>query len=373
MIDKNNVVPCIDWFRGVLPVSNVRKFIFELGQIDKRLHFDMFNPSNRQLLNFSNKFCHVEVPSLSFAFNRDETSVDFLTASLTHNNSGILVNLSGDAIRYLGSDTLRNVLYYLFKNGVKCTRIDYALDFYDKDNELVPLMLDGCRNFLNPGTRDVTVSGKIKRCPSNWSMYINESPGYDKTESYSLGNHGSDHGMFRLYDKFFEVSYGRHSDRADELLDNRNYWYRAELELHNSKDVWWANDSFYNLVNNDFNLYAIIGHAFDMWFDFKIKRFESASIYDDIPLWNEFISELTTIIHFVQLVKDKFIRKDTEYMWQQIIRLSKYLSLLDDVGMTDPERYNNILSVARDERKRSQDYQLRYGGVEVDIEMAVRI
>lgn len=374
MLDKNNIVPCVDWFRGVLPISCVDTFLHDMYCIDERLNFDMFVDSGRQLLNFSKRFCHVEVPSLTFAFNPDYSSDNpEMTASLTHQNSGILVSLSGDAIRYLGADSLRLLLQLFHFYDVKCTRIDYALDFYDPENLIVPLMQEGCKNFLNPGTRDVTVSGKIKRCTSNWQCFLNEAPGYPTTFNYTLGNHGSDHGMFRLYDKFFEVSYGRHSDRADELLQGHQYWYRAEIELHNAKDAWWANESFYNLVKNDFNIYAIIGYAFDMWFAFKVKRFESNSLYDDIDLWNEFVSELVSNIHFVELVKQPFVTRDCEHIWKEIKRMSKYLSILEDVGGLDPGRWQSILTAARSERDSNSHYKLKYGSILNELEFIVTI
>lgn len=368
MFDKNTIVPCVDWFRGIVYTSDVKSFVNSLAKIDKRLSIDSFICDGRSKLNFSNCWRHIEVPSLSFSFNPTFDSISCFEASLTHNNSGILFELTGDAIRYLGSDTLKRVLRVLHKMDCKCTRIDYALDFFDKDNEIVPLMQEGCKNFMNPGTRDITVSGKIKRCPSNFQMYVNVARGEEPTVNYNLGNHGSDHGMFRLYDKRFETLYGRNKSRSAELMKgDGEYWYRAEIELHNGM-VLWANDSFHQFVENDFNIYAAIGNAFDMWFSFKVQVFASASIYDDVDLWEDFISELVSTIHFVQLVHQKYVSKDIDYAWNQIKHNSTWLSLLLDVGSLDPARLKEILDVGRVRRQSESKYILKYGSIDFDID-----
>lgn len=231
MLDKKNIVPCVDWFRGIVYTSDVKSFVDGLFMIDRRLSIDAFVCDGRAKLNFSNCWRHIEVPSLSFSFNPAFDSISCFEASLTHNNSGILFELSGDAIRYLGSDSLTRVLRYLHKQGCKCTRIDYALDFFDKDNDIVPIMQRGLSNFINPVPKDLSVCGKLKRSSSNFKCYINYYPRINKakfiqnnlpfpsidiTYNYTLGNHGSDHGMFRLYDKQYETLYGRNRSRASE-------------------------------------------------------------------------------------------------------------------------------------------------------------
>lgn len=367
MLDKKNIVPCVDWFRGIVYTSDVKSFVDGLFMIDRRLSIDAFVCDGRAKLNFSNCWRHIEVPSLSFSFNPAFDSISCFEASLTHNNSGILFELSGDAIRYLGSDSLTRVLRYLHKQGCKCTRIDYALDFFDKDNDIVPIMQEGCKNFMNPGTRDITVSGKIKRSPSNIQSYTNYYPGSEPTVNYSLGNHGSDHGMFRLYDKNFETLYGRNKSRASELIKGDGYWYRAEIELHNGM-VLWANDSFHQFVDNNFNIYAAIGNAFDMWFSFKLLVYANRSEYSDVDLWEDFIAELVSTIHFVQLVHQKYVSRDMEYAWNQIIHNSTWLSLLLDVGSLDPKRLQEVLDVGRVRRKSESKYLLKYGSIDFDID-----
>ena len=151
---------------------------------------------------------------------------------------------------------------------------------------------------MNPKKGDITISGKIKRCPSNFQCYINAYPGGPSSVNYVLCNHGSDHGMFRLYDKQYETLYGRHKSRAAELMQGDGYWYRAEIELHNGYTLW-ANESFYNLLNCDFNLYSIIGKSFDDWFAVRVRDFDVGTFYSSSMSWDSFVGELIDCIHFV--------------------------------------------------------------------------
>lgn len=364
MFDEKSIVPCIDWFRGIVPIDDVMEFCSHLESIDSRLKFDNFVYDGRSMLNFKKRFCHVEVPSLTFAFNPiDESDENCLYANPMHNNKHILFSLSGDAIRYLGDESLRTLLYWLRSVETKCTRIDFALDFFDKDNTIVPVMLLGCENFLCPKTKDITIKGRLKRDPVNWKCYVNRYPTSETTYGYDIGNHGSDHGMFRLYDKKYETLYGRNRRIGKELLQGRDYWYRAELELHNSKVVPWANEAFTHLINADFNLYAVFGHCIDDFFCFAVRRFESHSEYDSCVLWDDFLFWLNKSIHFVQLVREKYVAKDLDYMWQQLLHYSTMLSAFADVGKLDPRRYADIIKQGRQRRRSDPAKKIRYAAI----------
>lgn len=360
MFDKNTIVPCVDWFRGIVPIDDVKEFCRHLEEIDERLKFDNFDYDGRSMLNFKKRYLHVEVPSLTFAFNPINEDEDCLYADPNHNNKHILFSLSGDAIRYLGSDSLRTLLYWLHSVGTKCTRIDFALDFFDKDNDIVPLMQEGCKNFMNPGTRDITVAGRIKRTPSNYQCFINAYPGGEPTVNYTLGNHGSDHGMFRLYDKKFETLFGRNKKFAYEILEGRDYWYRAELELHNGKDIPWANDAFSHLISADFNLYAVFGHCIDSWFSFKVLCYANRTEYVEDDTWEAFIDDLVSCIHFVQLVHTKYVNRDTEYFWAQLQHNSVWLSALSKLALIDPARYRSILQEGLHKRTTIPKHKQKY-------------
>ena len=300
MIDKNNVVPCVDWFRGIVPIDDVREFCVHLEQIDARLKLDNFVYDGRSMLNFKKRFCHIDVPSLTFAFNPvDELDDTCLFANPNHNNKHILFSLSGDAIRYLGHESLKTLLFWLHSVGVKTTRFDIALDFYNPDDDIVWIMLEGCKNFIAPSKLALTVNSKLKRDPVNWKCYINRYVDGTESYGYDIGNHGSDHGMFRIYDKKYETLYGRNRSRSQEMLNGRDFWYRAELELHRSPCVEWAQRALDYLIQSDFNLYAVFGQAISEFISFEFIIDTQARKFTDSETWNQFINDLITNIHFV--------------------------------------------------------------------------
>lgn len=301
MLDRNNIVPCVDWFRGIVPIDDVREFCAHLEQIDERLKLDNFVCDGRSMLNFKKRYCHLDVPSLTFAFNPiDELDEGCLYANPNHNNKHILFSLSGDAIRYLGHETLKTLLFWLHSVNTKCTRIDLALDFFKKDDEIVWIMLEGCKNFIAPSKLALTIKGKLKRSPVNWKCYVNRYPDGTESYGYDIGNHGSDHGMFRIYDKKYETLYGRNRSRSQEMLHGRDYWYRAELELHNAPNsVNWANQALQYLVDSDFNIYAAFGQCMSEFISFEFVLNSDAGHYTDCETWNEFIRNLIANVHFV--------------------------------------------------------------------------
>lgn len=361
MIDKKTMVPCVDWFRGIVDIDDVSRFCDLLESVDCRLKFDNFVSDGRSMLNFGRRYCHVEVPSLTFAFNPiDPFDPECLIADPYANNKHILFSLSGDAIRYLGSDTLLGIFRLLFKIGCKCTRIDFALDFFDPQNKIVPLMQEGLENFIAPQKGVIVASSKMKRDPVNWKCYINRYPDGSRTVGYDLGNHGSNHGMLRLYDKRYETLYGRHRNRSEAMLKGREYWYRAELELHNGRENLWADDAFTLFCCNNFNLYAIFGRTLSEFVSFCYVKFVSDGSFSVVDEWDEFIQSLVGVIHFVELVREKFIPKDLEYHWSMAKHYSSMLSAFLDLARTDRRRFNALISEGREKRLQSPDKQIRY-------------
>ena len=65
----------------------------------------------------------------------------------------------------------------------------------------------------------------------------------------------------------------------------------------------------------------------------------------------------------------KYVNKDTEYAWNQIILNSTWLSFLLDVAETDPERWFDILSKGRVRRKTESKYMLKYGSIDMELDL----
>lgn len=366
--DKNTMIPCIDWFRGILPVDDVMSLFDNMSSIDSRLDFSNFEKLDLCFLNFRQRYVYRDLPSFIIAFNPVADSYPHcMVADMNCRNKGIMINFSGDVIRFLGHDTLVN-LFKLFNNaGVKCTRLDLALDFFDKDNSVVPLFLEGFSNFIAPSHKGcLIVKGGFKRSPSNLKKYVNVYEDGSETFNYTLGNHASEHGMIRLYDKFYETKYGRNRKIADQILNGRSYWYRCEVELHNSRSVDWACQGFNYLIQSNFNLSATYGQC--------LSEFISVSILDSVATsvlnlfsacseWEQFIIELQSSIHFVQLVREKFIAKDLSYYWDLASNYSTLISVFRDLQTLDPGKFADIVKSGRNKRRTDPLKKIKYSCV----------
>lgn len=311
---SNCTSACLDWLRGIVKTTNVVGFINDLAAIDSRLSFDNFSEwTGGGLLNYSRRFVHNEVPSITFAYNPFplERPDSLIAEGLKQDNEKkrnpfILLSLSGDALRYIGDKSLKAICKYLYQNDFVCTRIDYALDMFDGCQDLVSLLSEAFENFICPEEGNLTIKSKIQRVPSNMQIHQYQYPkGSDfqgnSFKNYTLGNHGSDHGMFRLYNKHFECLYGRNKQIGEQLLDGRKYWYRAEIELHNSNARLWAAESFNNLVLQDFPVTSCWANAMDNYFTLVFSPKDSRYLYraEECQEWVAFVSYLYKCIDFV--------------------------------------------------------------------------
>lgn len=307
---ENYCSTCVDWLRGVVPVTDVNKFVDGLSRLDARLSSENFLEYGAQMLNYKVRYVHKDVQSLTFGFNPITIAVDGsypLAADKTqHNNPYVLFSLSGDAIRYLGDKTLKKVFKYLYGLQFVCTRIDYALDITDSTNHIVPLLSEALENFILPEPGELTIKAHIKRTPKNMQIHQYKYPlgsdcaGYE-FKNYTLGHHGSAHGMFRLYNKHFECLYGRNARIGEQLLNGRDYWWRAELELHNNNKMPWAFNSFNSLVENDFAVAVALGNGLNDFFDLVYAYHDDRrmDLSKSCIEWDEFINWLSNSMHLV--------------------------------------------------------------------------
>lgn len=344
----NNCNVSVDWLRGVVCQTDVNAFLHYLEKIDSRLSFDNFKYEGRGMLNFRHRFSHVECPSLCFSFNsahpmfNPEDPTTFLAcekgigelvdgqlvfAPGTDRNPYILVNFSGDAIRFLGAESFKKICYKLYHSRFDCTRLDLALDFFDKNNKFVPMLQDALSHFVNPKRFDITIKSQFERHPKNIKCWQNVYEDGTVTSSYTLGNHGSNHGMFRLYDKKHEILYGRHSDRSTEMLKGRNYWYRAELELHRSDRKAWAGIAFKSLIESDFNVWNCYGNSIKSFFNVISLVYDNLhhiNLSDNTSLWDYFL-EFACSIDFVEFAVEKFVHNEFDKAMRALYHFKKQI------------------------------------------------
>lgn len=312
----------LDWLQGVLPFSDVRQLFKALGEIDDRLKLENWAVMG-SLRNYRTRFVCNGMPAVSIAYNDDFmadpyndslwfTNPDSSTVSLVAEdhpyNPGIFVSISGDGLRWLNCvpGTVENLLKYLHLQAFKCSRLDVACDIFEPKNDLVPTVLKAFKNAVSmrPGRlalrsnmrRTSGKNGTVKLYP-----YTDTLRGESKTIwNCSFGDHGSSFGMFRCYDKWFEIASGRLSNYSKEMLSSlpHQYWYRLEYELHNGKSVAHASIVFNLLAEGKLNVKSAFGWCVENMFDIvKIKdSFEKVDRREVNAVWQQF---LNYTIHFV--------------------------------------------------------------------------
>ena len=240
-----------DWLNGTLPgFCDVRYFFDCLEKIHADLKYEEWFSRERGIYNYSQSFGLQGSSRFIVAFNPDydnsalavEFSDNFntfpLRAVTDGYNPGIFISISGDGLRYLnslGNGVVKALFSFLRSQGFKASRLDVCCDIFDKDNPLVPLLVEAFHYCIVKKGGKATLTSNIRRTVDNVRIQLNADPYRENNDwSYSIafGNHGSSWGMFRLYDKWLEIKTGRLKEFSEDLLKDKDYWYRLEYELH---------------------------------------------------------------------------------------------------------------------------------------------
>ena len=235
MFDEKTPVFNIDWLHGSMPgLLNIQKFLYELEALDPdKLNIKRWAKWSRGLYNYSTRLCLNDKATINVAWVQDDNHVSYYAVD-TGFNPGCFVSISGDGIRYLGSELLAKVMKLLFNYGFRCSRIDINCDIFDKTNDVIPMYLEAIDNYRR---RNFGNGDPVMMCCG--SKKINFVSYYDLSRSVevlnvTMGNKASDRCMFRIYDKYYEITNGRLSSLSDEMLKDipSDYWYRIEFEVH---------------------------------------------------------------------------------------------------------------------------------------------
>lgn len=147
---------------------------------------------------------------------------------------GILVSVSGDGCRYLNS--LRdNGMYHFIKAlepfNPHCSRIDMAMDIYDSNNILVPILQKFCDNAYCED-KEIDFNCGLHRRPG-WvtANLVFDKNVNDFTRNITIGGRDCKKGTLQLYNKRVEVETGRLSSCSEYILNSvgdPDYWWRLE-------------------------------------------------------------------------------------------------------------------------------------------------
>lgn len=366
-----------DWFTGIYDCDNVAEFLLGLVDIDERFSLDNFFAHKFGLYNYSFRIMLAGMPSISFAWNPDYNSSDCLynfssvpkidkfTGEVVVDgrivscnvksvqNPGLFISISGDGLRFLGDDTVKALFQYFHKYSVRATRLDVACDIKDRDNYIVPMLHQAFSNASQYNIGDLVLHAPHHQ-HTKFSTTLVARMQYDnlrrqQVTNWQLGDHGSNFGMFRMYDKYFEISVGRHSDRAKEMLIGIDYWERLECELHQTA----ANQLFVSICEGMPTKLAFAS-AFSSLI--RVARGKSAG-YERSKLPSDeqfevFLTWLGENDHFVQFVSEPFIESTPEKFINHTLHMASYISTVFELVQNIPGLYDMIEELAS-KRKRT--------------------
>ena len=247
--------------------------------------------------------------------------------SLSGINRGILVNISGDGLRYLGSEAFFKFIGRVSdKWDCHYTRIDLACDFYDKSNDIIPLIIDACDNSLHERSdcSCIITNSRSLQLFNNKDKYK-----HTVSRSVTIGKRG---GRFtRIYDKCLEQRQKAYNtDVFDSIPD---YWYRIELEVRPQSncqepdiivsyllDGVSLQECFLNQLRKSFRV------------SFIKNRYDTGACYSSCDfLWESFLTDLSQNNYFVEFVYLKYVPKSSaaEFNFEHFSNMFfTYLSIL---------------------------------------------
>ena len=222
---------------------------------------------------------------------------DFNHTSDSRYNQHFFIKVTGDGMRFLRDRFLYVPFFKVLRAlNFRASRIDLAFDIYEKDNGIVPLLNAAFRYV--PDVSYYMVSTRMDRCSNivPWDNVYDDRP---KTQSFHFGNHGSNMGMIRLYDKLHEMRYGRGKKITSDYVKDIDYWFRYEIELHNK----YASSVFNLIVDEyNFNLGPAFACSASMFFSVRIANWSDSNEYryEEVILYSDFLSYIIQNIEFAE-------------------------------------------------------------------------
>ncbi len=312
----------VDWVHGFCDMPYVDKLFRGLAAIDERLSFDKFEHWDVGFRNYSERYCLNGTGIIQICYcprfpdealpDDYETTPDNTGAlsTMTGNNRGVFVSISGDGCRYIGDDNFIAVLQLLYSLNFKCSRLDVSCDVFDKDNLVVNVVQ--CA-FDNAWRRNHICVGQLyvkSRCTRTHLKPIQNIDNIrypDKPQvvtNWTWGHYNSSCCEFRLYDKYLEVStVPRFKAIKDKILEpcKDKYWWRFEYSMHKT----YAKVLFDMLAEGMVNVSEAFAWCAERVFtpvdgtDIKVNSFSQLS---PNQIWLDFVrlaSKIVPNIHFV--------------------------------------------------------------------------
>lgn len=360
----------IDWLNGVLPISDVSTFFEVLGSFSSKLRFERWQKADTGMYNYKFRFLLDGKATIQIAYNPIDTLNYPFAADMKCNNPGIFVSISGDGLRYLHSiggelTAFRKLFYYLSCNNFKATRFDTYCDIFDKDNSVVPVLTAAIQNFMWPKFQEPNVVTGFHRQNKNFQVIMLQDLDGSVCYNTVLGNHSSEGGMFRCYNKRLELAEGRLSDVAQSFyasVPDTGYWYRLEYVLKKEKAAQAFNALMVSVRENGgvFTFEDIFFSAANRLFDVVNMTMPASHMADNRrhSVWSEFYDQFAETIHFVEFKPLPYVNQTVERLHNLMLRNSGYLyaqlQLLDLL----PDLRRRIYSEGQEKFSSNKKYNL---------------
>lgn len=311
----------VDYLNGIIPITRVDSFFESLRNINEDFSLEHWVNSCyavRGIRNYNTRFHYQGKNEFIVSWNAINEDEIFIAKSPEQSkfNPYIYITLSGNALNYFDVSSFDKFIKYLYRLGFKCTRLDVACDIFNRENVIVPYILQSFKfnsNMHKPEnvpfvTSSMSLEPKVIKSTGRYKRPVQYTSVSDVdgniSENLTFGSHDTYLGMFRVYDKFLERGLDIKFSNSNDVLDDfhkrllpERYWYRIEVEMHkqhakNLFDVW---------VLKDLPIYDLFASALCSMFEIRISRSHGYRVNDcDIsPVWQEFLNELSNNIHFV--------------------------------------------------------------------------
>lgn len=292
--------------------------------------------------------------AITVSFNIDPETGLVPVDHLKIKQYGILFSISGDGCRYIESNAkggLRAFLNYLRQFPHNCSRIDVAMDIFDRSNPIVPLFQELAEVAYDPNPGHIAIKANMARVPG----YVRWLPVWDPdekryTNNCYVGDRTSSQGCCCVYNKKMEIRSGRLKHIAQAVLDSvgcTDYWYRIEYRAKNKK---YANATFEAAC--DYDAKTAFYYIADHLFVFVDQKYDLCNISkcETVVVWNEFLEWLASVqnVDFVELVNSPYVPTGLLKMAAYIRSNKEHFRRAFALINSDQELFEDLMYSSRD-------------------------
>lgn len=356
----------VDWLNVVLHTNDVAALFGFFGTVSEEMSFDNWTDSGYGTRGYRKTWLFQGQNIIRVSYNPKNENI-WVADDEHPSNPNILVSISGDGCRYLSSHGFLSE-FFAFSKRVGChsTRLDVCCDLIDSSSlVLIDNITEAFRSAIIRKVDSFGVSSNTWIRSKNVSIIENPDEFRNQfTYNTTFGNHDSQFGMFRCYDKWLEVKTGRLSSCSDELFSAMNvtdFWYRLEYETHKEHA-----DFYFQLLINGFSVQEVFRNVASDFFRVvkaptttcTFNRCSTSDVWDDFLISlkdHTFIQEIPDNLCAVPYIR----RSDLLSLRRNVERTAGYIYGVMLLVENDPELKLNIETLGREKFFRPNKSELR--------------